>query len=172
MVNKKRKGTPKKVRYFFLNNMLHKTLHVNRASDLITTWCYPEKRRAAYSWSETQKNMEKAYSITEVAFILSRHRMTIDSYIREGKIRTPQRMYKLDGKFNQLGKYMFSEKDILELHEYCSTISVGRPRKDGLINSSGLPTRSELKAVLKESAVMYIKNDDGDFIPVWKENMW
>ena len=42
----------------------------------------------------------------------------------------------------------------------------------GLINSSGLPTRSEVRSMLKETATLYIKNDSGEFIPVWKENVW
>jgi hypothetical protein len=116
--------------------------------------------------------MEKAYTITEVANILNRHRMTIDKYIRDGIIRTPERSYKIDGKFDSYGKYFFSEKEVLELHDYCSTVSVGRPRKDGLVNSSGLPTRSEVRSMLKETSTLYIKNDSGEFIPVWKENVW
>lgn len=172
MANKQRKNTSKRIRYFFLNGDLHKTIHINRSSDLIVAWNYPLKRRTSYSWSDAQKNMEKAYSITEVANMLNRHRMTIDKYIRQELIKTPQRLYKIDGKFNSAGKYMFSEKDILDLHEYCSTISKGRPRKDGLINTSGLPSRSEVKAMIKQSSVLYIKDDDGNFIPVWKENIW
>ena len=79
---------------------------------------------------------------------------------------------KIDGKFDSYGKYFFSEKEVLDLHDYCSTVSVGRPRKDGLVNSSGLPTRSEVKSMLKETSTLYIKNDSGEFIPVWKENVW
>lgn len=172
MAKQTRKITSKRIRYFFLNGNLHKTIHINRSSDLIVAWNYPEKRRTSYSWSDTQKNMERAYAITDVANMLNRHRMTIDKYIRQGLIKTPQRMYKIDGKFDSAGKYMFSEKDILDLHEYCSTISKGRPRKDGLINTSGLPSRSEVKSMLKQSAVLYVKSDDGNFIPVWKENIW
>ena len=172
MARRKGKTLSKKVRYFFVNEMLHKTLHVNRSSDIVTAWCYSQKRRTAYSWSETQKGMEKANTITEVANILNRHRMTIDKYIRDGIIRTPERSYKIDGKFDSYGKYFFSEKEVLELHDYCSTVSVGRPRKDGLVNSSGLPTRSEVRSMLKETSTLYIKNDSGEFIPVWKENVW
>lgn len=172
MARKTRTGVSKRLRYFFLNGNLHKTIHINRSSDIIVAWCYPDKKRTSYSWSDTQKNMERAYSISEVANMLSRHRMTIDKYIRRGLIKSPQRMYKIDGKFNSAGKYMFSEKDILDLYEYCSTVSRGRPRKDGLVTSTGLPTKSELKSALKQQSVLYVKDEDGNFIPVWKENMW
>lgn len=172
MVTQKRNSVSKRIRYFFVNGDLHKTIHVNRSSDLVVAWNYSEKRRAAYSWSETKKNMERAYSITEVAKMLGRHRMTIDKYIRRGLIKTPQRMYKIDGKFNSSGKYMFSEKDILDLYEYCSTVSRGRPRKDGLVNSHGLPSKSEIKSMLKQSSILYVKDEEGNFIPVWKENVW
>lgn len=172
MVTPKRKSASKRIRYFFVNDQLHKTIHINRSSDLVVAWCYPLKKRISYSWSETQKQMERAYTITEVAKMLDRHRMTIDKYIRRGSIKTPQRVYKIDGKFNTAGKYMFSEKDILSLHEYCSTLSKGRPRKDGLINVVGLPTKSEIKSMLKQSSTLYVKDEEGNFIPVWKENIW
>jgi hypothetical protein len=172
MASNKRRSVSKRIGYFFVNGLLHKTLNVNRGQDLITAWCYSEKRRVSYVWSDTQKNLEKAYTITQVADMLGRHRMTIDKYIRNGYIRTPQRTYIIDGKFDKLGKYMFSERDILDLHEYFCSVSVGRPRKDGVINSLNLPTRSELKAALKTASVLYIKNDEGDFVPVWKENTW
>jgi hypothetical protein len=166
------KTASKRIRYFFLNGDLHKTIHINRSSDIVVAWNYPNRKRTSYSWSDAQKNMEKAYTITDVAKILDRHRMTIDKYIRQELIKTPQRIYKIDGKFDSAGKYMFSEKDVLDLHEFCSTISKGRPRKDGLINTSGLPSRSEVKSMLKQSSVLYVKDEDGNFIPVWKENNW
>ena len=172
MARKKGKRVSKRIRYFFLNDSLHKTIHINRSSDLIVAWSYPDKKRISYSWSDAQKNMERAYTITEVANMLNRHRMTIDKYIRRGLIKTPQRIYKIDGKFNSIGKYMFSEKDIISLHEYCSTVSRGRPRKDGLVNTVGLPSKTEIRSIMKDKSVLYVKDEEGNFIPVWKENVW
>jgi hypothetical protein len=63
MVKSKRKGTRKKLLYFFLNNKIHKVIRLSRAKDELIAWCYPDKKRVLYSYSQVQKYKENAYSI-------------------------------------------------------------------------------------------------------------
>jgi len=114
--------------------------------------------------------MEKAFPISEVSKLINRHRVIIENYILDGKIRTPQRIYTLDTK--RPGKYMFSEKDVLDLHDYLLTVHIGRPRKDGKITPGRMPSRAELKAMMRHDTTMYVKSADGTFTPVWKEMDW
>ena len=37
--------------------------------------------------------MENAFSLTQVCELLNKHKVTIEDYILEGKIRTPQKVY-------------------------------------------------------------------------------
>jgi hypothetical protein len=65
-----------------------------------------------------------------------------------------------------------SEDDIREMHTFLLTVSRGRPRKDGKPVISGLPTKAELEATLRQETVLYIKTEQGEFSPVWKQPEW
>jgi len=176
MDNKKRASTRKRrsnkrITYFFLNGDLHKVLRVVRASDYVEAWNYPQGKRMAYAWSDVRKRMERALTLQEVSNLIGRHRVQVEIYILKGYIKTPQRVYTLDGD-RKPGKYMFSESNVMDLHDYLLTVHIGRPRKDGKITPSQMPTKAELRAMMRHDTVTYVKNADGEFTPVWKEVEW
>ena len=158
MARKTRRRPSKEIRYFFLNGKVHKTLSSSRAKDTLVAWRYEDSKRVMYPYLEAKKNMETAYSIKEVGEMLNKHRVTIQDYILEGKILTPQKIYPI-GKSPEDGwyKYLFSEKDILDLHAYI--LESG--------HSKNLPSKAELLALLKHNFILYTKTDSG-FVPVWK----
>jgi len=141
-----------------LNQKVHKVIRVSRAKDELIAWCYPDKKRILYSYSEVEKNMEKAYSLIEAGKVLNRHRVTIEEYILQGKIKKPQKVYPISNPDSEWSRYMLSESDILDIHQYI--IDAGRTRD--------LPSRSELQALLKHNLILYTKTVDGRFVPVWK----
>jgi hypothetical protein len=158
MARKQRKPVSKKFVYFFLNGKIHKVLRSNRSKDELIAWCYPDKKRVLYPYSQVKKNMENAYSTSDVARILDRHKVTLEDYILDGKIKVPQRVYPIGNPESTWSKFMFSESDILDLHEFILDSGY----------SKELPSRSELKALLKNNVILYTKSSDGKFIPVWK----
>ncbi len=115
--------------------------------------------------------MERAFTLQQVCSMIERHRVQVELYILNGKIRTPQRIYSLDD-VKKPGKYFFSESDVLDLHDYLLTVHIGRPRKDGKITPRPMPTRAELRAVMKHDMITYVKTDDDKFSPIWKEIEW
>ena len=158
MARDNRRKSLKEVRYFFLNEKIHKTLSLSRAKDQLIAWSYVDKKRMLYTYSEVDKNMGSAYSIVQVASMLNKHRVTIQDYILEGKIRSPQKIYPIGSNSEDSWyKYMFSDKDILDLHQYI--LEAG--------HSKNVPSRAELLALLKHSFILYTKTVDG-FVPVWK----
>lgn len=159
MARSKRKPSSKNFVYFFLNDKLHKVLRASRAKDELVAWCYVDRKRVLYSYSQVKKNMEKAYSIKEVSQILNRHRVTIQDYIIAGVIPSPEKIYPIGDPDDSVWfKYMFSQKDILGLHEYI--LEAGR--------LDDLPSRSELMAILKHNIILYTKTEEGKFVPIWK----
>jgi hypothetical protein len=158
MARENRQRLRKKFLYFFLNGKVHKVLRLSRAKDEVVAWCYPDKKRVMYSYSQVDKNMEKAYTIVEVSKMLGRHRVTIEDYILEGKIKQPQKVYPISNPDSTWSKYMLSESDILDIHQFI--IDAGHIRD--------LPSRSELQALLKHNLILYTKTVDGSFVPVWK----
>ena len=158
MAGKKGSGIRKKFLYFFLNKKLHKVIRKSRARDELIAWCYPDKKRVLYSYSDVQKNMENAYTVKQTASLLGRHKITVEEYILQGKILEPQRVYPISKPDSKWSKFMFSESDILKLHEYI--LEAGYTKN--------IPSKAELKALLKHNMILYTKVNDSEFVPVWK----
>ena len=158
MVRKKRTRAQKKFLYFFLNNKLHKVIRSSKARDELVAWCYPDKKRVLYAYSQVDKHKENAYSVRQVSVLLNKHKVTIEDYILDGKIKTPQRVYPIGNPESPWSKFMFSESDILDLHQYI--LDAGYTKN--------MPSRAELLALLKHNIILYTKSSEGNFIPVWK----
>ena len=158
MSRSKGKSTRKKFLYFFLNKKLHKVLRASRAKDEIIAWCYPDKKRVLYSYSQVNKHMENAYSMLQVGKILNKHKITIEDYILDGKIKEPQRLYPIGNLDSTWSKYMFSEADIFDLHQFILDSGY----------ASEMPSKNELSAILKNNLILYTKTEEGKFVPVWK----
>jgi hypothetical protein len=158
MAREKRQNSRKKFVYFFLNGKVHKVLKLSRAKDELIAWSYLDKKRMMYSYAQVDKAMEKAYTIVEAGKILGRHRVTVEEYILQGKIKKPQKVYPISNPDSTWSKYMLSESDILDIHQFI--IDAGHIRD--------LPSRSELQAILKHNLILYTKTEDGKFVPVWK----
>ena len=158
MVRENRQRLRKRFVYFFLNGKVHKVLRMSRAKDEVIAWSYLDKKRMMYSYSQVDKHMEKAYTVSEVSKILGRHKVTIEEYILQGKVKQPQKVYPISNPESTWSKYMLNEANILDIHEFI--IDAGHIRD--------LPSRSELQALLKHNLIMYTKTEDGKFVPVWK----
>jgi hypothetical protein len=158
MARENRQRLRKKFVYFFLNGKVHKVLRLSRAKDEVVAWSYLDNKRVMYSYAQVDKHMERAYGIVEVSKIIGRHRVTIEEYILQGKVKQPQKVYPISNPDSSWSKYMFSESDILDIHQFI--IDAGHIRD--------LPSRSELQAILKHNLILYTKTDDGKFVPVWK----
>lgn len=154
-----RNSKPKVPRYFFLNEKVHKTIRSSRSKDELVAWCYPDRKRVLYSYSQVKKYMETAYSIVEVSEILNKHRVTIQDYILEGKVATPQKIYPIgEPDSPNWSKYMFNQKNILDIHQHI--LDSG--------HSAEVPSKTELLGILKNNLILYTKTEDGKFVPVWK----
>ncbi len=169
--NKGKRRSSKPLRYFYINGDLHKVLRVVRPADLVDAWNYKTQKTVVYIWSDVLKKMERAFTLQEVCKMIGRHRVQVEWYILHGKIRTPQRLYAFNDERSP-GKYMFSETDVLAVHDYLLTVHIGRPRKDGKITPGKMPTKVELRAIMKHDIVTYVKTENDEFRPIWKEVEW
>lgn len=171
MADKKRKATPA-LRYFFIDNELHKRLKVDRSMDRIVAWNYPQEKTVALQWSMVRKHAGRAWKTGEVANMVNRSVASLMHYINIYKgIPAPYREYSLEQDKKYL-RYRWSEKDILGLHDYMLTMHRGKPRLDGLITNQEMPSRAELIALLRHETMLYVKNDEGEFVPMFKEPNW
>ena len=159
MAGIKRNGKSKSLRYFFLNDKIHKVLKSSRSKDEMIAWCYPDKKRVMYSYSQVKKNMDTAYTVVEVASMLNKHRVTIQEYILDEKVSTPQKIYPIGQPDSEnWSQYMFNQKNILDIHQHI--LDSG--------HSKEIPSKAELQALLKNNLILYTKTEEGKFVPVWK----
>lgn len=173
MVKPKRKkdDSRKKWSYFYLNGELNKTLETRRSDNLLIAWNYAQGKRVAYVLSDVYRHRQRAFTTGQVAKMMGRRLETIKRQLRDGNIRYPQAAYSLDGK-DKVVRYLFSEEDVREVHEYFKTVHIGRPRKDGGVTTSDLVSRAELEALMRNEKVLYTKAEDGTFTPVWRQPEW
>lgn len=165
MTVKKKRKTP--LNYFFYKGDLHKKLHINRGADTIMAWNYPKAEARQYSYTDVKKNGEKAFSTQQVGKMLNRAPRVVEREARSGNIRRPQSTYGLT-EHRRRHAYYWSEKDVLELHAYYTTVHRGRPRNDGIVIPQKLPTVAELRAMMRQGTVYYVKDADGNFVPTWE----
>lgn len=157
----------KPLRYFFLNGDLHKKVFINRSADSIKAWNYPKARLMTYVYSDVRKMGQRAFTTVEVSEMVGRHPRVIEMAILQGSIREPQYTYGLTER-RQKYQYMWREEDIMDLHAYLLTVHIGRPRADGEITpSKNLPTARELRAMIRQDTILYVKQGD-KFVPTWK----
>jgi len=171
MGSRKRKTSTTRLRYFYLNGKLHKVIRRSRAEDLIVAWNYDLGKRVAYNLTDVNKNKQHAYPINEVVKLIGKHEDTIKMHLYKGDLKFPQRIYSLNGNKTP-GKYFWSEDDIRQMHDFFKSVHRGRPRIDGGITPGNMPSRAELEAMMKQENILYVKNNDGEFVPVWKQPEW
>ena len=171
MASKTRRNTATKLRYFYLNKKLYKVLRRSRAEDLLIAWDYQAGKRVAFSLADVNKNKQHAYPLSEVVKIIGKHEDTIKMHLYKGNLRYPQQVYSLNGNKTP-GKYYWSEDDIRDMHDYFKTVHRGRPRNDGAITPGDMPSRAEIEAIMKQENILYVKNNEGEFVPVWKQPEW
>jgi hypothetical protein len=157
--------------YFFLGGELHQHIHIDRGADLITCWNFKQEKTVAYSWSETRKRMRPAYRTGAVAEMINRSRVSLENAIIRGDIRKPEQPYSLDEK-RRPGNFCWSDKDIMEARDFFATRHMGFPRKDGRITARPIPTRAELRAMMEQGTMTYVKTSSGEFVPMFKEIVW
>ena len=161
-----RKKKSRKLTYFYLNGKLHRKLHINRGADTLTAWCYPDHCRVAYTYSDVLRRHNKAFTTMEVCKMLMRGRTKVEMAIVDGMIERPQHTYSLNEN-KRMYKYMWSEADVMAAHAYFSTVHRGRPRHDGLVTPQKLPTARELRAMMRNDEILYIKQGD-KLVPTWQ----
>lgn len=164
--NRRRNKRPILPTYFFLNGDLHRKLHINRGRDLLTAWNYPEGKRVTTSYTATIRRKQTAFTSTEVCKMVNRGRLTIELAMRHGMIERPQFTYGLDENRN-FYQYMWREEDIMALHEYLASVHFGRPRKDGQVTPAPMPTPRELRAMINDEELLYVKQGD-TYVPTWR----
>lgn len=158
----------RKLTYFFWDQRLHKVIRISRSNNLVAAWDYEARKRVSFLYSDYRVKAKRAVSLGEAAKIMHCSARTIQNALIAQAIREPAKRYPIENPDSIRFWYMWGEHNLLELHDYFMTLHRGRPRKDGLITpSQHYATKAEIIAKMNFANTLYIKSDDGAFVPVY-----
>jgi hypothetical protein len=155
---------------WFLNNDLVKIHHYNRSDGTVALQNVNKDRIEICFILDFKKKRERAYTISETAHLVNRHRKYMPSLIKRGVIPPPTGMT-VDGKRGFKIRAYYSESQVKEIRGILASTHIGKPRKDGLITNNMTPTKQELTRRMGDGILTYTKTEDGRFIPIWNESI-
>lgn len=155
---------------WFLNNSLVRVHHYNRSDGMVALYNMTKDRIELCFVLDFKKNRKRAYTISETAKLVNRHRKYMPSLIKRGVIPPPMGM-KVNGQRGFQIRSYYSEDQVKEIRDILATIHIGQPRKDGLVTNNMTPTKQELTRKMGDGILTYTKTEDGRFIPVWGETI-
>jgi len=155
---------------WFLNNDLVRFYHSSRSTGMVTIFNITKDRLETCLRSDFRKNRQRAFTVSETAQLVNRHRKYFPSLIKRGVIPPPTGA-KINGERGWQIRAYYSESQVKEIRDILASYHLGRPRKDKLITNSTTPTTQELTRRIGDGILTYTRTEDGRFIPVWSEKI-
>lgn len=159
---------------FFINGEFHELVNINKAAGMIRAYNYSTNQIVIYSINDYKKFKQQAYTIGNVSKLIGRDVTSIWKAIDRGDITRPFKLPLKDddgkGQFavGRSGIFYFSEDNIYEIRDYFGSVHKGRPRADGAVTSYNVPSIEELDALLGKREMIYVKDKNGNYVPIWK----
>lgn len=155
---------------WFLNGYLVRVHHHSRSTGTVTVYNINLDRLETLLLSDFKRFRQRAYTISETAILINRHRKYIPSLIKRGVIPPPVGS-SIGGKTGFQIRAYYSEDTVRDIRDILASIHIGQPRKDGLITNNMTPTSQELTRRMGDGILTYTRTDDGRYIPVWSESI-
>ena len=155
---------------WFLNGDLVRFHHSSRSTGMVTVYNITKDRLETCLRYDFRKNRERAFTVSETAQLVNRHRKYFPSLVKKGIIPPPMGSQPGGVRGWQIRAY-YSESQVKEIRDILASYHLGRPRKDKLITNGITPTKQELTRRIGDGILTYTKTEDGRFIPVWSEKI-
>lgn len=149
---------------FFLNDEAHQRLVEIPSENVLVAWSFPQEKRIWYDRSYVRREYSNAYTLKEVSNLLNESESSILDYIKRGIIDRPFKIYNIESK--KPLRFLWSEKEILNirdrLYDLAPKNKYGEPFRLKLVS------KGELLASMRKDSSYYIRDEDGNFVKVWK----
>lgn len=155
---------------YFLNGDLVRVHHLNKSNGIMSVYNINKGQIESCLIGDFKKNRKRAYTVTDTAQLVNRHKKSIARLIKLERIPVPTGQ-SLNKERGWQIRAWYSEDQVMEIRDILATYTQGRPRKDGLINNDITPTRQELTRRMGDGILTYTRTEDGRFIPVWSESI-
>ncbi len=160
---------PTMLRYFFWDDKLHRTLHIDRPRNILIAWSYDDGKKVQFVYSHIKVHRQRAWRTSDVARLVNRSKSTLNRYIRSGGIKAPVKSYSMDGDEKYIGIGFWQAKDIYALHDFMLEQPMLGKRAAADYRT---PSRMELTAKMEEGTSYVIVDDEGNKTRAFKETLW
>lgn len=165
------KRTEASKKYFYVDSKLYRKIRADRPNDLLRAWSYADNAVVDFVWSDVRRRMQQAFDTREVCRLLNRTKKNVLEHLAAGAINPPYKIGVQEG--TTFGHFKWSEDDVLALHAHYLTVGSGRPRKDGMLSAAArIPTRLELVAMIRQQRTIYVRDAEGNFVPIFDAPDW
>jgi hypothetical protein len=161
---------PGNKKVWFLNGSLVRVHHLNRSNGIMSVFNITEDRLESCLISDFKKNRERAYTVSQTADLVNRHKKYMPYLMKQGIIPHPIGSQK-GGKTEWQVRSYYSESTVREIRDILASYHHGRPRNDKLITNDVTPTKQELTRRMGDGILAYTRTEDGRFIPIWSESI-
>lgn len=160
----------KKRRVWFLGGDLVSIEHNSKSRGIISLKNWTQDRVFSMATRDFVRLREPAYTYKDVSELLNYTVSSLRKLVRRDLIPGPMSRTK-GGVTRQGPPAYFSEERIYTIREILAGRHIGRARKDGGITNNLVATESELSAKMNRAYMVYVKTNDGEFIPTFPETI-
>jgi hypothetical protein len=152
--------------YFFLDEKLYKKIRVVKTENYVVAWSYEDEKRVWLNYSYVRKNSDKAYKLADVSQLIEKSTNYIMSHMQRNLVKRPSgRTYNITSKMPK--DFMWSSRDILDLRDSIYDLAPKNKYGEPYSNFT-LISKAELLNKMHKDVSMYIKNENGEFIKIWR----
>lgn len=152
--------------FFFLHGKLYKKLNYIASEDMLIVWSYDKECKMTFNVFEVRRHNQKAYRINQVAELIQRKPDEIKDLINRGLADRPiGQSYHITSRKPSIE--FWSEDDIIALRDRFYDLT--KKTKEGIpYTKFKLVNKSELLAKLRGEEAVYVRNEEGEFVRIWK----
>lgn len=151
---------------FFLDGNLHQKIKTIPSENVLVGWNYPREERSHYNYQQARRRFQHAFDIKQVAELLEEPLVKIKRLVKNNILsrgsgvsytiatRRPSTVY-------------WSEEELLDMRAELFAIAKKNVYGEPYAGFK-LISEAELLHKIRGGESYYIKNNDGEFVKVWR----
>lgn len=151
---------------FFLDGNLHQKIKTIPSENILVAWNYPREERSHYNYQQVRRRFQHAFDIKEVADLIEHPLVKLKKLIKNNILsRGSGVSYTIASR--RPGPVYWSEDDLLDLRSELFAIAKKNVYGEPYAGFK-LISEAELLHKIRGGESYYIKNENGEFVKVWR----
>lgn len=155
---------------WFVNGDLVHVEHIMLSEGIVTLWNFNKDKRMTMTLTEFKRKRVRAFSVLETSKLLNYNRKSVPRLVVQGILPKPTGSSPGGATAFHIRAY-YSQDQILTARKLLAQTHQGRPRKDGHISNSKVPTEQELRVALGDAMLVYVMDRQGNYVPIFSETI-